>query len=629
MLSATIAVAACGYARAEGESQPDLAKLSIEELGQIKVTSVSKRPEAVAEAASSIYVITHDEIERSGANTIPEMLRLAPNLLVEQKSASGYVITARGFNGQPANENFSNKLLVLIDGRSVYTPIFSGVFWDMQAVLPADVERIEVISGPGATLWGANAVNGVINIITRKAADAEGGLVQVAGGNWERTASLRFGGKLGDSVAYRVYATNLFDEASRLADGSSAQDQWGRAQAGFRLDWTATPADTVTVQGDGYGGSEAQPGARAERLSGGNLTGRWDHVLSNGSALQVQAYYDRARRGQEVSGAGLVVNTYDIDAQYSFDLGPRQALVAGGGARAYQYRIDGSSSLFFAPAARTLRRANLFVQDTVALDSSLKQMLGAKLEDDAYVGAQLLPNVRLAWSPNPASTVWGSISRAVRSPTPFDRDVVEFLGATKFLVGGANFQPENVTAYEAGVRVQPFARASLSVSTYYNDYDALRSIEITPVTVLPLRWGNGMAGHAYGIEAWGDYQLTDWWRVSGSVNALSERFKFKPGSSGLGGLMQVADDPKFQAQVKSSMDLGSRLTLDGALRYVSVLPNPRVPSYVELNGRLGWRLTDRYELSLDARNLLHDRHLEYAQGTEIPRSVFVDLQVRF
>ncbi|WP_162136384.1 TonB-dependent receptor plug domain-containing protein, partial [Caulobacter sp. AP07] len=305
------------------ETQINFANLSIEELGEIQVTSVSKRAEPVREAPSAIYVITHDDIVRSGARTVPEMLRLAPNLQVQQFSASRYIITARGFNGNEAAQNRTNKLLVLIDGRSVYTPLYSGVYWDMQDVLPADIDRIEVVSGPGATLWGANAVNGVINITTRKSGDSQGGFLEAGGGSRERSISLRYGGRLGENLTYRVYVRDLkADSMGTIAADGSADHDLSRTQGGFRLDWTPASGSALTLLGDVYDG-ESDNG-----LAGRNLLARWTRLGDGGAELQVQAYYDRAvRRGV------FKVDTYDVDVRHSFDLGARQAVVWGGGFR--------------------------------------------------------------------------------------------------------------------------------------------------------------------------------------------------------------------------------------------------------------------------------------------------------
>lgn len=613
---------------AHAQTATDLSTLSLEELAEVQVTSVSKRAQSIREAPSAVYVISGEDIARSSATSLPEALRLAPNLQVTQAGSSRYVITARGFNGAPAAQNFSNKLLVLIDGRTVYTPLYSGVYWDMQDVLLQDIERIEVISGPGATLWGSNAVNGVINIITKSASETAGGLAAVTAGDWERSAALRYAGSLSPTLNYRLYAKTFFDRSATTRARASAHDHWSKPQAGGRLDWAPSTRDAVTLQGDVYDGWEAQAGAPAEDINGQNLMLRWNRALDAASSLQIQTFYDRVERGQQVNGSGFHVRTYDVDLQYSGQLG-RHAVVAGGGYRNVRYLINGTASLQFAPRGRTLQLWNGFIQDSMALGSGLQLVLGAKVEDGAYEKAQILPNAQLAWTPGGAVTLWASASRAVRAPTPFDRDVVEILGGGPFLIGGPDFESEKLTAYQLGAKTQAFDRLSLSAAAYYNDYDDLRSIEVAPGGFLPLRWGNRMRGHTYGVEVWGDYRVTPAWRLSASVVYMDQKFAFKPGASRILGASQAANDPKYRASLSSSVDLSDRLSLDTSVRYVSALPDPRVLAYAELDARLGWRLTEQVTVAIAGRNLLHDDHIEYTDGARIPRSLFVDLQWRF
>ena len=617
----------------------DLDKLPIEDLAKIEISSVSKTAQPLGDAPAAIYVISHEDIVRSGSTSLPEILRLAPNLHVAQTTASQYVITARGFSGNPADQNFSDKLLVLIDGRSVYTPLYSGVYWDMQDVSPEDIDRIEVISGPGATLWGANAVDGVINMITRKSSETQGGVLNVGAGNLDRGVSLRYGGRIGDDLTYRVYAKDFIGADTVTSTGAGAHDRWTRPQGGFRFDWTPSSADLVTLQGDAYRGAEARLGMQDETIAGRNLLGRWNHTWQDGSALQVQAYYDRTERATDDNGGHFALDTYDLDVQHNFALGRRNAIVWGGGLRIDQYAIVGTAAYYFTPPSRTLNLANIFVQDSFSVSDTTKLILGLKLEDDPYSGAVLLPSARFSWKPNDATLLWAAASRAVRSPTPFDRDVAEKLGGRLFLVGGADFQPEKLTAYEIGARIQASSNISLSVSTFYNVYDDLRSLEINPRTLIPLRWGNKMRGETSGLEAWGDYRVKPWWRLSASFDLLSEHLTFEPGAShllpGFGavfpGVEQVGDDPKSQASLKSSMNLGREVTFDTDLRYVGPLPNPRVPSYVELNGRVGWNVSERVQLSLSGFNLLNGHHQEFPapQANPVQRSFFAGLQWRF
>jgi iron complex outermembrane receptor protein len=615
----------------EQPSISDLGRLSIEDLANLPVTSVAKRAEPLGQAPAAIYVITHDDIERSGALTVPEMLRLAPNLQVFQLSASNYVVTARGFSGNIADQSFTNQLLVLIDGRSVYTPLYSGVYWDMQDVLPADIDRIEVISGPGATLWGANAVNGVINIITRKAADTQGVRLDVGYGDLETSWDARYGGKVGDAFAYRLYFKTYASRDTVTAAGHNAGDHWQRPQGGVRLDFTPSNSDALTLQADAYQGTEAVPGSADQRLAGHNVTGRWTHDMQGAGSLQVQAYYDRTERGAVSSSGSFWLDTYDIDAQHSFSLGRNNTIVWGGGGRFSRYQIDGTAGLQFVPPSRELNLGDLFVQDTLVLTSKAQVTLGLKLEDDPYSGLSVLPDLRGSYSPTPQVMLWAAASRAVRSPTPFDRDVVEKVGGQVFLTGWHAFETVKLTAFQTGLRAQIGSKASVSASAYYNIYDDIRSIEPAAGGFIPLHWGNGIRGPTYGLEAWADYRVTDWWRLSAGLNLMGEHFRFEPGASGLLGLSQVGDDPGQVAKLNSSMTLPHGVTLDAFLRYYSALPDPHVPAYAEVNARLGWAVTKHLQLAVSGRNLLNPKHQEFPapQANAVPRSVFASLNWGF
>jgi iron complex outermembrane receptor protein len=629
-----IVLGALLFAAPAAKAAVDLSNMSIEELAQIEVTSVSKSAQPLSNAPSAIYVITHDDILRSGALTLPEMLRLAPNLQVAQTSANAYVITARGMSGSPSAQNLPNKLLVLIDGRSVYTPLYSGVYWDMQDVLPDDIERIEVISGPGATLWGANAVNGVINVITRKSGVTQGVSLSAAAGADERSAGLRYGGTAGETLSYRLYVQGYEDDQTKTAAGAPAQDDWWRVQGGFRVDWAASSQDAVMLQGNAYDGSRAQPGAPHADIRGRNILLRWNRTAASGSALQVQAYYDRTER--DTDGSGFSIDAFDLDVQHSFALGSRNDVVWGGGIRVSRHDLRGVPQFFFVPQRRTLKLANAFVQDTLRIGESVRLTLGLKLEDDPYSGAALLPNARATWQPGANMTLWAAASRAIRSPTPFDRDVVEKVGTIEFIVGGPAFRTEKLTAFELGGRAQPSSNLSLSVSGFYNRYDDLRSIEFNRVTLFPLEWGNQIRGHTWGFEAWGDYGVTPWWKLSAAFSLLKEKFTFSPNATslllpGLPGVEQQGNDPEYQASLKSSMNVGSKASLDGALRFVGARPEPRVSSYVELDARAAYNLSAQVQLSVTARNLLHARHQEYpaAEANPVTRKVLAGLQWRF
>lgn len=630
-MAAVLALSFTAAVAAQENSTGALKKLSVEELMALEVTSVTKTGEPLSDAAAAIFVVTHDDIVRSGATSVPEMLRLAPNLQVMQQSTTGYTITARGLNGNAADQNFPNKLLVLIDGRSVYSPLYSGVYWDLQDVLTEDIDRIEVISGPGATLWGANAVNGVINIITRQSGDTQGASVAAGAGNLEKNASIQYGGRLVDSATYRVYVKGFDRNSLDAPDGASAHDGWSKAQLGFRVDWHLA-SDMVTLQGDAYRGTEDQLGSTDLSIAGANLLSRWQHSLSNGSTLQVQAYFDETQRFNGSGGGAFVLNTFDLEIQHAISIGSVHDVVWGAGTRVSRYGITNTPSFQFLPPNRTLSLSNVFAQDSISLAPQLKLTLGLKLEDDPYTGVAPLPNVRLSWKFSETALLWGAASRAIRSATPFDRDVAEYLAGQLFLIGGPDFKPEKLTAYEAGFRGRAGSRVSISVSTYYNVYDDLRSIEFAPAgQILPLRWGNGMKGETAGLEAWGNVQVTDWWHIAAGFNLQHEHLRFKPDSSGLLGTDQSGNDPAHQISIRSSMSLTADMSLDADVRRVGALPSPSVPSYTELSARLGWRVSKNWELALSGFNLLHARHLEYTTppADEIGRSALFDVHMHF
>ncbi len=605
----------------------DLSNLSIEQLANIKVRSVSKREEPLSEAPASLYVIDHDQIVRSGATTVPEMLRLAPNLQVYQETPAHWVVTARGLNGLPFAQSFSNKLLVLVDGRTVYTPLFSGVYWDLPDLLPDDIERIEVISGPGATLWGANAVNGVINIITRPAAATSGAYVAIEGGAVQQVASLRFSGQAGKTLSYRVYGRWLRQDAAQLPAGGSAGDDWHRFGGGFRVDWNAGGPDAVTFQGDIFGGREDELGGPHEDISGHDLVLRWNRDTGQGQGLQVQAFYDRMQRGDTSTSGSFHVDTYDLDLQHSLQLGDRNQLVWGAGGRIAHYQINGSPSFFFDPNSRDLLIANLFAQDTLTLGKAVTVTAGVKAEHDPYVGFSLLPDVRIAVKPAQSTLLWAAASRAVRSPTPFDEDVQERVPGVS-LMGDSGFRTEKLTAYEVGLRAQPLSGLSFSLTGFYHHYDDLRSVEVVPGPGLSLQWANNLAGHSYGLEAWANANLLSWWTLSAGATLLDEDFHFKPGASGIIGTWQNGVDPGHYLTLRSSMNLGPAVAFDLDFRAVGRLPHAGVPAYSELGGRLAWTVSNHFALSLSGANLLHAHHVEYPGGDAISRTVMAGLEWR-
>jgi iron complex outermembrane receptor protein len=591
---------------AAARSPASLSRLSIEELAEIEVSSVSKRPERLADAAASVFVITADDIRRSGATTLPELLRLAPNLQVARAGANTYAISARGFNNTSAN-----KLLVMIDGRSVYTPLHSGVFWDVQDVMVRDIERIEVISGPGGTLWGANAVNGVINVITRPAGATDGTLVNAVVASDERAFGVRHGRQLGPDAAVRLYGRVQRFDASERADGTSLRDAWDRRQVGFRADGGKSGAGW-RVQGDAYEG-DAQGGSSADReVSGANLLGSVTRELGRRSRLRAQVFLDTYQRKQP----GLFsqkLDTLDIDVQHQFAFGDSHELLWGGGLREHRDHAEGSALLGFVPVDSRLTLANVFAQDTISFGERLKLTLGIKLERNDYTGLEVQPNARLAWKLGTHALLWSAISRAVRTPSRLDRDFFIFVNLPPpyggRLLGGYSFEAERLTAYEIGYRAQPTPSLSYSVTGFMHDYDRLRSIEPTGSGDYVL--GNGVRGRSHGLEAWGTYEVSKTWRIDAGLSLLRQRLRFASGSADPGLPGAGGNDPRHQVLLRSSWTLPRDVSLDVGVRAIGDLPNPRVPGYVSVDARVGWQVRPGLEVSLAAFNLLGERHAEF------------------
>jgi iron complex outermembrane receptor protein len=587
-----------------------LADFSLEQLTEIVVTSVSRQESRLGDAPASIYVISGADIRRSGATTLPEALRLAPNLQVARFDARTYAISARGFSS-----SLANKLLVLIDGRSVYSPLFSGVFWDMQDVVVSDIERIEVISGPGATLWGANAVNGVINIITSSARDTQGGRLVGRASDHGRSTSVRYGGRLANGGYYRVYGKTMrLDDTSNEANDALGGG-WHRSQAGFRLDWDG-PAHALTLSGDAYRGRLDDIGASYTEIEGANLIARMTRRLAGGSELRLQAYLDHTWRSEHGVG-GQRLDTVDLEAQQGVRLGERHSLVWGGGHRYSLDRVVNGPALQFTPSTRDLRSTNLFAQDEITLARTLRATAGLKLEHNVYTGVETLPTLRLAWNPVDAQLVWAAASRTVRAPARLDRDLLvanpnPAPGAPRYLVeGGPGFASETADVLELGYRAQQGA-LSYSVTAFYSDYDRLRTLEPRP--------GQGSVfenlgrGLARGLELWASWQPLRSWRLSSGGVLQRIDTGLKAGSRDVsGGTGLATNDPRSYFSLRSSHDLARNLQADLSLRYVGSLPDPAVPAYHELDARLAWQARPDLELALAGRNLLHRAHVEFGQ----------------
>jgi iron complex outermembrane receptor protein len=614
----------------------DFADMTLEELGNIRVISVSKRPETLADAAGSVFVITAEDIRRSGAQSLAEVLRLAPNLHVARAHASGYAISARGLNGSTTSA--PNKLLVMIDGRSVYSPLFSGVFWDVQDVPLEDVERIEVISGPGGTLWGINAVNGVINVITRSAEDTRGAVMTAHAGNFATGASFRYGADAA-GVNYRVYGK--YSEYDHLleADGSAVDDAWHRSQIGFRADWERS-RDQWMVQGNAYRGrfGQPEPGAIAVsgvdlelgtiEASGVNLTARWEHPLDDGASLSIQAWYDRTER----TIPPTLDDTNDlIDLQIQHSLAPigRHGLTWGANYRYGRDRSANTSSIFaFLPAHVNQTWSSLFAQDEIALRNDLRLTLGGRIERNPYTGTEFLPNVRLAWKLAPDHLLWTAVSRAVRGPSRLDVDS-HIPGSPPFLLdGGPEVRSEVANVAELGYRGRPTDDLSFSVTAFHSDFDHLRTTEIAPSGTF-LIFGNEMEGTSTGIEMWGAWQALPRWRLSAGYTATRDRMHLKPGSTDSTATSAAGRTPSNTWQLRSALTVAEDGDLDVAVRHVGALSSPDVPAYTAVDLRFGWRLQPALELSLAAHNLLDADHGEAGPidtRSRIPRTVLLEVR---
>lgn len=625
-MSMKLAVGACAFcslvllptqAVAEDAAEQDLSDLSIEQLAQIQVRSASKRQEPLSAAPSALYVITGEDIENAGLTSLPEALRLAPNLQVQQIDAYQYSISARGFNGAQAG----NKVLALIDGRTIYTPLASSVFWNQHWPLIEDIQQVEVISGPGGTLYGPNAVNGVINITSKDAQDTIGTLVRGTVGGQERTVALRHGLAVGGSGAIRFYGN--WHDADGLPAGVAVDtnDDYRGWQAGFRSDFV-TDADHFTLQGDVFrnkGETLAGDGSK-----GHNVLARWSRTLSPTSSFQLQAYYDKFER--QVVLTDDSVATMDAEGQFNATLG-RHDLVAGAGVRTTKDEFLNALNFFqLNPTRRRLWVYNAFVQDHFRVTDQVALTAGVKVERSTFTGWQVLPNLRLSWQPNDHNLFWAAISRAVRTPSRIDRQ----LEATGFLRPATEFRSEKLTAVEAGYRGQPSSSISVSVNGFVNFYDDLRTTEFIDGL---FQLDNGYEGRTYGVEAWGNAQMMPHWRVSLGVSTLWKDIKLKEGHGDLAPRNSLGNDPKWQLTGRSEFDITPRLQLSLDARAVGrIEQDPEIDSYVEAGGQLAFQATQQIELFVSGRNLFHQTHAESndpGAGQLAKRSFIAGARARF
>lgn len=621
---------------AQGRPLPnemDLVQLSLEDLMTLEVTSASRKAQSLADTAAALFVITSEDIRRSGVTNIPDVLRMVPGVSVARIDSSKWAVTARGFNGR-----FARKLLVLIDGRSAYSPLFSGVFWDAQDTLLEDVERIEVIRGPGATIWGANAVNGVINIITKKAVDTTGGLVVAGAGSYERGfGAVRYGTDVGEWGAVRAYGKYFNRNELKAEDGRRADDGWDMGRGGFRLDGKSGQ-NSFTLQGDIYNGTEretitspdlAPPSYSAVRnadttVGGGNILSRWTRSLADDSELSFQIYYDSNKRDipQMFNDS---TDTVDLDLLHRFWWGGRHETVWGGGFRFIDERIIGSNTLSFNPADRDERLYSTFIQDDITVfQDKLHLIIGSKFEHNVYTGFELQPSGRLIWTPSERLSLWSAVSRAVHTPSRGESD--NLLKQFAFpdpagpanppmvvaVQGPGNLQAEVLMAYEAGVRIKASDRFTVDLAGFYNNYQRLIGVEdpaATPFVAGPPPYvlaaftlRNKDRGETWGGELAADWQAAEPWRLALAYSYISAT------------KMAGERPPSHQVSLRSQLELTKNIELDLWGRYVGssedYLENT-LSDYLNLDARLGWRPINTLEFSLVGRNLLHQRLQEY------------------
>lgn len=651
-----VAALSAASSLAQQPTNPDLSQASLEDLMNIQVTSVSKKEEPLSKTGAAIFVITQEDIRRSGATNIPDVLRLAPGVDVARMDANRWAVSIRGFNDQHAN-----KVLVLVDGRSVYNPSFSGVYWDEVDVPLEDIERIEVIRGPGGTVWGANAVNGVINIITTNAAASKGGLLSAGGGTQDHADGLvQYGGQIGQDGSYRVFG-RYFDVGNSASPGSqAATDGWMAGHAGFRSDWKLSPRDTLTVQGDFLRTDESQStttlffnalsrGAVTfqdpERVTAGNVLARWNHTLANGSEMSLQVYEDYSKR---LDGGFLdSENTVDLDFQDHLALGSRNDVVWGVGARVTDSAYGPGYAITILPNRRTDSLFSGFVQDQLKLTDSLSLTVGTKLEHNDFTGFEYEPSAQLVWTLTANQTVWGSASRAIREPSPSDVGVQDEetvpAGGTLIIIrpaGNPNIKAEDLRDLEGGYRALATKRLSLDVTGFAGFYGHLETAaslapdpifqQGVPYLIFPQLLVNGPSARTYGAEFFANLNLTGRWRISPgysyfhiNVNGDSP-LNTPPGAS-----------PNHQFQVRSLLDLPHRLEWDNTVGYVSKLLVGNIPAYARVDSRVGWRVGEFLEFSLVGQNLLTPRHAEFSSGfyttnyTLVERSVFLKMTWRF
>ncbi len=643
---------------AKSSQAAPLVDLSLQQLGEIEVTTASKEPEQVWHTPAAIYVITQEDIRRSGATTIPEALRLAPGVEVARISSDGWSVGIRGFSDQ-----FSRAVLVLVDGRSVYTPLFAGVYWDVQNLPLDDIDRIEVIRGPGGTIWGANAFEGVINIITRSAKDTHGTLASAATGNIEQgEAGVRYGAGNGRGVDYRIFANGFTRGAEFHADGNRF-DRWRQARLGFRLDRSTRGSDELTLEGQAYAGDDGEqtslgsffPPAQVtlsgkDHVSGGDLQGRWKRQLSASSDIQIQGYYDRT--GRAAPQYKETRDTFDVDFLHHITFQARQDFIWGFGVHVSPATFTQTVPTFdISPNQQTDRVFSGFLQDEIWLvPDRVSLTVGTKLEHNSYSGFEFQPSARVLWARTPRQSFWAAVTRAVRTPSELDQqiDITEFLRSVPAppiylkVQGNPSFDSEKLIGYEAGFRTLVTPAVYVDISAFHNQYTGLLnygpmtvSVQTSPFpyVLATLPYVNGIAGSTSGFEVAPDWRPAHVWELRASYSYLNTDLKTKLGNSILSLLpTDAGSSPRNQIAIESLINFPRNFELDESFRYVTALPARNVPAYSTADVRFGWRPNSAFEISVVGQNLFQPRHAEFSTGSGlligIERSAYVRITLR-
>lgn len=603
-----LGLASSAVAAPAAESIDDLLALSLEDLGRIEVTSASLQPVALAKTAASLYVIRGEDVRALGIRSLPEALRLAPNLQVARVGSRGYAISARGFK-----TTLSNKMLVLIDGRPIYTPLFAGVLWDVQDVAMGDLDRIEVISGPGASLWGTNAVNGVINIVTRDARDTLGAAVAGAAGSDEHVLSARVGGG-SDAGAWRVYGKRFEIDRVQASEPGVVGDGWEQTQGGFRADFGSPGDANWRVHGDVYSAKSAPTIAGPIDIDGYNVLTEWISPSSLGGEWRIQGWIDVVDREDPLIFLDRLEQA-DVSLQHADQVG-RHHVVWGLGYRTADDQSTPGLFVVQVPADKHLSWAHVFLQDEFAISDTLTASAGLRLERNTYTGWEVLPNVRVAWQVQDDLLLWGAASRAVRSPARFDRELRIPVQPPFIVLGGPQFESEISNVAEIGTRWHPSDRWSLTATAFHHWHEDLRSGQPAPEGGSFVV--NGIKGTSYGVEAWSTYRVTGEWDLSVGLLELRKHLSVKDGFFDPSGTREQGNDAKHQYVLRATRRLGEDHQIAVSGRYVSELPDPAIPSYTTADIHWSWHPSKRVELGLSVENVFDRVHQQFQPAAGRP-----------